>query len=131
MSWSVARMHGETSVTQACHVHRTGINVGSFLGQRARGASFGRQALLVGADKGQAQTKPPGWVDHAHSCIHARVHTDSQGDLSRNYMVIGMAVAHLGLRPNLKQFEQAVEQFWTMTLPRGVTVCSIRAAMTR
>ena len=62
---------------------------------------------------------------YPRTCQHA-----SQGDLSRNIVVIGMAVAHLGLKPNLKQFEQAVEQFWSMTLPRGVTVCSIRAAMT-
>lgn len=50
------------------------------------------------------------------------------GDLVRNHVLVGMSVKHLGLKPTLKQYEQAVAQFWSMCLPRGLEPCSAKAA---
>ena len=53
------------------------------------------------------------------------------GDLARNHLVIGKAVEHLGLRPSESVVQQAVFQFWSLALPRGVEICSAQAANTR
>ena len=104
------------------HVQRAGIYSCSSMGKPLRGSTFGWQDVSLHPVQAQVNQESLGSIEHAR-------HLPDIGDLSRNYIAIGMAVKFLGLRPSLKQYEQAIQQFWSMTLPRGLEVCSCRAAL--
>ncbi|CAK9045587.1 unnamed protein product [Durusdinium trenchii] len=49
----------------------------------------------------------------------------TRSDVARNKFVVGLAVKHLGMRPSMGMIDQAVYQFFSMTLPRMKEPCSI------
>ena len=58
----------------------------------------------------------------AASCVHA-VQSAARGSLKDNYVVVGLAVKHLGMRPSQAVIDQAVFSFLAMCTPRCQVVC--------
>ena len=65
-------------------------------------------------------------MQFTHQCVYWRFSL-GWGDISRNKLVVGLAIKKLGTRPSQGMIEQAVFQFFSLTLPKCQEVDSFSA----
>ena len=128
----------QSLVKQPFHIEPAGVSMAFFVEAAVLATAWANQPELreLGAKQSLCIIRGKKLArGHANSCaLHACIMTvwtlhvcvtKCSGDVARNSDAVGLAVKHLGMRPSQAMLEQAVYQFLSLCVPRGIEICSL------